>query len=465
MAMVVFAAVVPQQASATRVSKPLAEAIQARFPQSRLRLDASIETKIGELFVPVIVPGMNAKNGPVSLVESFPEPKTPDVLLFSDGWCFLRVYKKGNINTVISAESLPAPLRKILLSGRMPEDLIVPEQFSIPRSLKPVTGDLKISLVDDAVAALPKTEESKSPKGGGHGAVIATSPKNGNVLLLDEHALTKVSEYPTEGIPTGLACGNGKVYVTDQAKSCVLIFDLKRKQFVGTIPLTPRSAPKGLAILPNGKLLYASESAANDIATIETSSDRVMVRTRCAAGPARMAATPDGFHLIVLNAPAGQATILSTLNQRVVAAVQVGAMPNAVAISSDSSRAYISNRMSNTISILDIAQHRVVGTLKTGAGPTGLVLSSDETKLYVANAKDNTISIHDLKSKQAPQEVKLPLDIDFPGALALLPGGKELVVSSESTDTIGVLDLAKLEFSAQPQIGETSDDILWVPID
>ena len=230
LAMFSLAAVLPQQASATRVSKPLAEAIQARFPQSLIRLDASIETKLGELFVPVIVPGMNPKNGAVTLVESFPEPKTPDVLLFSDGWCFLRVYKKGSINTVISAESLPVPLRKILLSGKMPDDLIVPEQFSMPRSLKVVTGDLKIPLIDDAVAALPKIEESKSsPKSGGHGAVIVTSPKNGNVLMLDEHALTKIGEYPTEGIPTGLACGNGKVYITDQAKSCVLIFDLKRK--------------------------------------------------------------------------------------------------------------------------------------------------------------------------------------------------------------------------------------------
>lgn len=468
LAVLIIAAAFPVQALATRVPKPLGEAIQQRFPQARLRLDGAIETRLGELFIASIVPELAGRNGTVSLIESFPEPKTPDLLVFSDGWCFLRVFKKGSVNSVISANSLPEQLRKLVLSGKLPGDLIVPDQFVLPRSLKPIAGDLSVLTYDDAApekALLTGTKPGAGPVHGPvHGLVVATSPKNGSVILLDEHSLAKQAEYPTVGIPTGLAAANGKVYVTDQAKSCVLVFDLKRKQFVASIQLSARSAPKGLAILPNGKLLYASESAANDIATIETSTDRVLVRTRCPAGPARMAVTPDGFHLIVLNPPAGQATILSTLNQRVVASVNVGSMPNGIVISSDSARAYVSNRMSNTVSVIDIAQHKVVGTLKTGMGPTGVALSSDGSKLYVANAKDNTIGVYDLKTKQAPQEVKLPLDVDFPGALSLLPGGKELAVSSESTDTIGILDLTKLEFSSQPVIGQTSDELLYVQL-
>jgi YVTN family beta-propeller protein len=134
-------------------------------------------------------------------------------------------------------------------------------------------------------------------------------------------------------------------------------------------------------------------------------------------------------------------------------------------VSHDSQRAYVSNRLSNTISVIDIAKQRVLETLPTGAGPTGITLDSAGDRLFVANAKDNTISVFDLKSHQKPEEIKLPLDVDFPGGLTLLPNKCEILVSSEATEAIGLLNANTLSFERQPVIGHPSDDFLWVPLE
>jgi len=58
----------------------------------------------------------------------------------------------------------------------------------------------------------------------------------------------------------------------------------------------------------------------------------------------------------------------------------------------------------------------------------------------------------------------LPLDVDFPGALTLVPNKHEILVSSEVTEAIGLLDTNALAFEKQPVIGYPSDEFLLVPI-
>ena len=370
------------------------------------------------------------------------------------------------LKTVIAPGALPDKLRKPLASLRFPSDLIAPENICVPRSLKLCLGELPIPTVDDATAMRPEFgQPPKTKPATEHGALFVTSPASGKISLLEEGTLTKITDFPTEGTPSGMCYAGNKLYIADQAKSRLLILDPKKRQFLGQIDLPKKSAPKGLAASLDGKLIYCSESATNSIDVIDTDTDKLSLRTKVGAGPARLAMTPNGFTLIVLNVPCGEVSFLSTLNQRLLGSVKVGSMPNAIAVGKDSLKAYVSNRMSNTVSVIDINKRQVVQTLQTGTGPTGICLNGAGTQLLVANAKDNTISIFDLKKGEKIQDVKLPLDVDFPATMTLMPDGKHLVVSSASTDAVGIFDTTKMEFAGQPVIGHPSDEILWVPLD
>jgi YVTN family beta-propeller protein len=489
-------AVCVQPALATRLSAELKTAVQAHFPDARIRLDGAIETKSGQLYLPLSPPkNQAAEKTPkvplaVQLKDKYPEGEPSDALFFSNGWCFLRVIKKGAMTTTMAPSLLTDSLRKQLYSSKFVPDLIVPDNFAVAKMLRLVVGDLAIAIVPDPLTkakgpAPPANASNPSAAGNSsdpvkpatatnpdkpvertaHGAVFVSSPGTGKITMLDGQTLEKLTEFPTEGTPAGMTCADGRLYIADQGKSRILVLDPKKRQFLGQIDLTPKSAPKGLASLPNGKLMYVSESAAGNVDVIETATGKVLLKTKVIAGPSKVVMAHNGNYLIVLNPPSGQATIMSTSNQKVLGVVKVGSMPNAAVFSKDSAFAYVSNRVSNTVTIIDMAKRQAVGNLQTGAGPTGLVFTNDGERLLVANAKDNTISVFDVAKRTKIQDIRLPLDLDFPSSLFLMPDGQRILVSSASTEALGILNVAKLEFESQPVIGHTSDEMLWLSLD
>jgi YVTN family beta-propeller protein len=456
-------------AHATKLPSDLLDLISAEFPGAKVRLDGAVEAS-GALFLPLIPHQEPAgkKRPKLQLVSAHPNPEHPDVLVYNNGWSFLRVRKKGNARTVILPAELPDKLRKQLLACKFPSDLIVPDAFVLPQSLKALVGDTAVQTASDATIGSPEfglaADPNGSPQAAGPGSYFVTSLTSGTITLVDGQTLAKTADFPTEGTPCSMCWAGGRLYITDQAKNRVLILDAVKRQFLGQIDLPAHSAPKGIVALPNGRLIYVAETGSNDIAVIETATNKVLLRTKVAPGPGRLAVTPNGNFLIVLNVPSGQMSFLSTLNQSLLGAVKVGDVPTGVALTKDSTTAFVSNRGSNSISVVDIGARKVTGTIAAGSGPTGLALSSDNTRLYVANAKENTIGVYDTKSHEKVTEARLPLDVDFPYALDLMPDGKRLLISSESTETIASLDVSKMEFDKQSAIGHTSHDLIWVPV-
>ena len=460
-------------AHATRLPAELKAQIGTHMPQVKLfRLDGSLQTGAGDLFLPLLPPvGFKpTKQGVID--TAFPSEEKPDIIIFSNGWTFLRVVKEGTHRTLRLPKTLPEAAIKHIVSSKFPMDLLVPDSFVLPLSLKSVRGDVSVNIVDDlsiakqatAAVAVPETNlNAGTPVLSGDGVVIATSPSCGKLALLDGKTFKKIDEFPTEGTPCGITYFGGLVYVADQTKNRILQFDPTKRAFIGQIDLPTKCAPKGVAALAQGKLLYVSESSTNHVAVLELPSGRLILRTKVPAGPGRLAVTPSGTHLLVLNSTAGILTMLNTANQRMVATIQIGPAPGFMTISKDSQFAYVASKGSNTVSVVDLAKKAVVQKLTTGTAPTGVALNSDQTKLFVANAKDNTIWVFDAKSYEKLEEVKLLIDVDFAGEIALMPDGERLLISSEATDTVGVLNTNTLKFDEQQIIGFTSDEIRWFP--
>jgi YVTN family beta-propeller protein len=453
-------------AFATRLPDDIKDTVDSMFIKSTIRPDGSVETKSGALYV-LLMPVEGKKKPKLITNVTWPSKENPEFIVLDNGWAYLRVQKRGKKSIIALPDDLDEKLARQLLTYKLPADLIVPEGFVIPKSLKFLLGDVNVPVVDDEVinkadfGREERTAQKLEENGPGH--VLLTSISSGSIDLLDGKDLGKVMNFPTEGTPSGMVYVDGKVYIADQAKDRVLILDPTSKQFLGQIDLAPHSHPKSLATLPNGKLIYVAESGTSSIAVIETDTQKVLLRTKV-AGPGRIAMVPNGTVLVVLNVPSGMVTFLSTINQAVFGTLKVGSMPTSVAISPDSRYAYISCRMNNAVYQVDVVKRKVESIIPVGAGPTGLALNPDGTKICVANARENTIAVYDVKTKQKLKEFRLPVEMDFPEGIRLLPDGQRLVVSSEGSDTIAILNLQSLEFENKESLGHSSHDIIWVPI-
>lgn len=461
----VSAMVFPWQfALATRLPAELKAQITTHMPAVKLfRLDGSLQTGAGDLYLPLMPPaGFQAAKGQ-ALIALEPGAGKPDLIVFPSGWSFIRVVKEGPHRSLKLPEGLSEKVRKHVLASKFPSDLLVPEGFVLPLSLKSIRSDVVVNIIDDLSIAKQAAQVDSVPDPSGAGVVIATSPNCGKLALIDDKSFKKIDEFPTEGTPCGITYFGGIVYVADQTKHRILQFDPTKRIFLGQIDLPTKCAPKGVAAHKQSKLLYVSESATNQVAVLELPSGRMLLRTKVPAGPGRLIVTPNGSYLLVLNATAGLLTMLNTANQRMIAAIPIGSTPGFMTVSKDSQLAFVASKGTNTVSVVDLAKKAVVHKFSTGTAPTGVALNGDETKLFVANAKENTIWVFDLKTKAKEEEIKLPLDLDFPGEITLMPDGERLLVSSEATDTVGILNTTTLKFETQPIIGFTSDEIKWFP--
>lgn len=89
-------------AYATRQSPELVSALKSVFPDCRLRLDGAVETKEGDLYLPVMPPQV-LKKPQVKLLEVYPLQQSvkvkPQVLFFDNGVTFIRVIVSGKSRT------------------------------------------------------------------------------------------------------------------------------------------------------------------------------------------------------------------------------------------------------------------------------------------------------------------------------------------------------------------------------
>lgn len=447
-------------AFATKLPPELAEWFKQQLPAAKIKIDGTLEFAKEATFLPLMPNVPPVKKGKLELRDKFPAEGVPDLLTFSNGWGFVRLIEEDSIKTIPNFTNLPEAASRRLMNQHLPSDLIVPENFFVPIRLKALAKEIAAPILEEHVKQ--KEKETARAAKNEHSAVFVTSPLSGKITMLDDKTLEKITDFQTDGTPGSMAAADNKLYVTDQAKSRILILDPSKGQFMGQIDLPKKTSPKGIAALPNGKLLYISEYSSSNIDIIEVKVNKVLLRTKVISGPSQVAITPDGNSVLVLNVPSGKVTLLSTLNQKVIGMVQVGTLPNGIAITPDSKTAFITNRVSNSVSVIDLVTKKVVKTIETGTSPTGLAIDQSGQKLYVANAKDNTISIFDVQKRTKIEDIKLPLDIDFPGSLLKLPDKKHLVVTSASTTNVGIFDMETNKFESQPTVGHPTAQILWM---
>lgn len=464
-----FAALMIQPAEATKIPQEIRKILQEIFPAGNFRLDGSVELPDHNFLLPLIPSGLNPlKRIKQETLQKFPaNSDEPDLLVFENGWAHIKTERKGSSVTVKFPEGVPEALKKRLLSLKLPPDLIVPQGMVLSKSMKSIAGELQIPLAEDV--ALMKPQFASGPKPSlqedykGPGTFALLSFKDGSITLVDALNFSKIAEFPTEGTPSDMAFVGGRLYIPDQAKNRVLMLDPGTRKFLGQIELAAGTRPKGITSCPKSNLIYVTLSGTSELVVIDTANGRIISKSKVPIGPSQIAASSDGVYIALISVTDPQLSVIASYNQRLIGSVKLGGVPTGLALHPIQKLAYVSNRAENTVAIVDISKREIVNTIKTGNTPTGMVLSPGGERLYVAHGRDNTIIIYDTTTLQKLQEVKLPLDVDFPLSIAMGPEGKNLLVSSLQTDTIGVLDTVSLEFKKQVQIGHPTQEVIWVP--
>jgi YVTN family beta-propeller protein len=201
-----------------------------------------------------------------------------------------------------------------------------------------------------------------------------------------------------------------RVYVSNEDDGTVAVIDADRGAAIATIAAGKR--PRGLALSPDGRLLYVAVSgvpkcpppltdeecaklprdpAADAIAVIDTAT---LARTRvlgAVSDPERVAVSRDGRRLYVSEEDAGRLAVLEAAGGRVLATVPVGREPEGVRVSPNGRWVLVTSEEDNTVTIVDTKSDAVVGKATVGARPRDLAFSPDSRVAYVTGEADASL--------------------------------------------------------------------------
>jgi YVTN family beta-propeller protein len=167
-----------------------------------------------------------------------------------------------------------------------------------------------------------------------------------------------------------------------------------------------RHYPGGLALSPDGRMLYVAENLADSLAVVDLASGKVVQRVPTGRYPYGVAVAADGS--VYVSAWGGNCISIfgsgpdGTLTD--ADSLVVARHPSALLLSADGSRLFVASGSTDRIAVVDTRRRAVITGLHDappggpgeGSTPNALALSDDGTRLYVAEADNNAVAVFQL---------------------------------------------------------------------
>lgn len=151
-------------------------------------------------------------------------------------------------------------------------------------------------------------------------------------------------------------------------------------------------SPYGIAITPDGKTAYVSNSGSATVTPIDLVLGKPGIPIPVGQRPQGIAVTPDGTKVLVANSGSNTVTPITVATNTPGAPISVGVNPTVIAITPNGSGAFVTNIGGGSVSQIDVAGNQVNRTISIPGGqPAGISISPDGTTAWVANYSSGTL--------------------------------------------------------------------------
>jgi YVTN family beta-propeller protein len=144
--------------------------------------------------------------------------------------------------------------------------------------------------------------------------------------------------------------------------------------------LRPATHSGPIAVTPDDHFVWVVNPDNDNVAKIDVSDDenRVVAHVKVGDLPQNVAITPDGKTVYVSNTGSGTVSVIKAKSAKVVETIEVGTEPYGMAITPDGRKLYVANARSNDVSVIDTEKNKVVETIDhVGLEPRGVAITSD----------------------------------------------------------------------------------------
>jgi YVTN family beta-propeller protein len=314
-------------------------------------------------------------------------------------------------------------------------------------------------------------------------AYITNSSSN-SVSVIDTATNTVIATIPVGNYPFGVAVipDGSKVYITNVSSNSVSVIDTASNTVIATIPVG--DYPYGVTVTPDGSKVYvANHVSAGTVSVIDTASNTVTATIpgfvlpgpAMAEFPFGVAASPDGSKVYVTNCPgafSGGVEVIDTATDTATGIIAVAGdcvtdnPPLGVVVTPDGSKVYVGesngslqNVRFSFVAVIDTASNTVTAMIPVGpvpspelggAVPFGLAVSPDSSKVYVTSETLNTVSVIDAVTNAVTATIPVG---NRPIGVSVTPDGSKVYVANAASDSVSVIDTATNAVTASIPVG------------
>ncbi|KAA9157588.1 phospholipase [Amycolatopsis acidicola] len=232
--------------------------------------------------------------------------------------------------------------------------------------------------------------------------ILVTNSGASDVSVFDPGTNAMTGRIPVGASPHGIVASGPDVFVANTGTRTVSV--------LGEGEIEVGAAPLGVAVA--GTTLYAT--CADGLSIVDLETRAVRSRMTELARARGLAVSPDGS-LVYATLPDENA--IAVVRGAAVERVSVGCSPWQVVFRPDGSFAYVSNANDDTVSVVDPGNGSVVATIPVGHVPTGL-FATQET-LWVSTNASCTVQAVDLASRRVVGTVPVGLSTQPAGITVL----------------------------------------------
>lgn len=183
----------------------------------------------------------------------------------------------------------------------------------------------------------------------------------------------------------GIVIKDNYAFLLDEKRDKVLAVDINEKKVVKEIDVD--WLPKKLIPSADETKIYVTNSLANNVSVINTSSLSTEKAIKTGVMPWNGKSSPKGDKVYIANLESNDISVINASNDNKIKNIKAGNGPWSIAVSPDGHRLYVSNQDSHEIRTIDTGNYGIVNIIGVGTHPRDISLApDDQNNLYISNS-------------------------------------------------------------------------------
>lgn len=196
---------------------------------------------------------------------------------------------------------------------------------------------------------------------------------------------------------------------------------------------------------------YVTNFGGDGVSVIDPIAGTLIAHIKTGKKPHGVAIAPDGMMVYVSNEEDGTLTVIDPATNKVTGNYPIGAMPNQLEVSADGGKVYVTLHGDDALAVFNISERRVEKVIPIGRDPHIALRSPDGKTIFVTSEGDMKIVAVDAQTGDIRSEIPL---LAFPRVLTITPDNRTLYQTIRWLNGALVIDLAKNAVVDRIALGE-----------